>query len=235
MRPYQGLLLLLFGLILLSAPKQAMADNDLKRDIIDRIITLYDIDTSRAVIEIIKNRLDPDIVAYDSLTVTPLTRGEPRGGHSVAVSLFQADKPIEKGQVRINIDYYDTVLVTTAKIRRNDSLPHGTYARRNMKVTSLTATPLTSPEQLRGRRVKRTIGRNQILTSDMIEEIPEISFGQPVTIRYRDEAFEITALGTALDEGSAGDLIKVKNDQSRQIIACTVIDSETVQASGTLR
>ena len=98
-----------------------------------------------------------------------------------------------------------------------------------MEITSLTENPVTSEDELSGKWAKRNVGKGQILTSRMFETIPAITSGQEVSILYKSTGLEISTRGTALQSGNIGDLIKIRNNQSKKIIACTVMDDETVQ------
>jgi flagella basal body P-ring formation protein FlgA len=62
----------------------------------------------------------------------------------------------------------------------------------------------------------------------MIEEIPTIISGQDVEIVYRAPGFEVSAQGLALQSGYRGEIIKIKNLQSKKIITATVQDDGTV-------
>jgi len=209
----------------------------LNDDIKNELVSYYGIDTNKCEIEIRKNRLKINPEKYDSLAVFPLTgstselQSVPRGLVSLRIELYKDNLFIKKGQIRVKIAHYDNVLVSLDRIGRHDIITPEKFTIKRMEITSLTDKPVTSDDALSGKWTKRNIGKGQILSSRMFEVIPAIFSGQEVSILYKKSCLNISTRGTALQAGNEGDLIKVKNNQSKKIIACTVIDDETVQVA----
>jgi flagella basal body P-ring formation protein FlgA len=210
---------------------------DLNKIIKENIISLYEIDTSRCDIEIQKNRIQINPDEFDSLQINPLAGSildaqlVPHGSISLRVKFYKNNKEIKKGQIRIKIRHFENVLVSIDRIKRSEILTPEKYMMKWMEITSLTENPVTSEDEFSGKWAVRNVGKGQILTSRMFEIIPAITSGQEVSILYKSTGLEITARGTALQSGCIGDLIKIKNIQSRKIIACTVMDDETVRVT----
>jgi flagella basal body P-ring formation protein FlgA len=208
----------------------ASGNDTLNKAIIDGIVELYSLDTNVVQVEIVKNRLSADL-KYDSLSISPMTRGKPQGLLPILITLYSEKNQIAKGQIRIRIRYFADVLVTTDKIRRHDILDLHLVVKERRDVTSITEKPLISTESFTGFWAKRNIGKNQILTSGMIEKIPDVTSGEKVSITFRAPAFEVISSGIAMEKGYIGDVIRVRNNHSRKIVACTIVDTETVQVS----
>ncbi len=199
------------------------------------IISLYSIDTSRCDIEIKKNRIRIKADEFDSLCVNSLAGSisdaqlVPRGSISLRVKFYKDKNEIKKGQIRVKVRHFENVLISIDRIKRFEIPTPEKYKIKWMEITSLTDNPVTSEDELSGKWAKRNVGKGQILTSRMFETIPTITSGQEVSILYKSTGLEISTRGTALQSGCIGDLIKIKNNQSRKIIACTVMDDATVQ------
>lgn len=209
----------------------ALSDDILNKEIKNSIISAYDLDTAVTRIEIRKNRIEIRSDEYDSLEMIPLTNSSPRGFISVHVNLYKESKLVISRQVRVCIDYFKDVLVTSDRIKRHEVITSDKFRIEKQKVTYLTERPLTSENELLGKWAKRSIGKRQILTSGMVESIPAVTSGQQVSILYRSPGFEISARGVALETGHKGDLVRVRNIQSKKVIVCTILDDETVQVS----
>jgi len=207
----------------------SFGDEIMDRRISEAVRSFFDLDSISVEVEIRRNRLETARMQYDSLEIVPLTRSEPRGLFSVRVNLYNDGRLIEKGQVRTRISYYDSVLVTTDKIRRQDEITSEQCRTEWREVTFLTDKPLSDVSRLSGLRAKRSIGKGQILTSGMVEAVPPVVYGQEVMITYATSLVEITVLGTALEKGYVGDIIKVKNNQSKKIIKGAVVEGGKVQ------
>jgi flagella basal body P-ring formation protein FlgA len=204
----------------------------LDRTIIKGIIDYYDLGAYDIEIDIRSNRLRADSTDFDSLTVEPLTRGEPRGLLSFKVFLFKEGTVSEEGQVRVKIEYYQDVMVTTDRIRRHQPVTPDKVTIKRMETTSLTVRPLTLDDNISGMWAKRDIRKNQIVSSSLIEKIPAVQTGQGVAILYKTAGLEITARGAAMENGHVGEKIKVQNNQSNKVISCVVLNNEIVQVIG---
>ena len=220
----------LLGLIvMISVP--CAADDHFERAVRDSLLAMYDLDPARTEISVIRNRLDIGNSAFDALEISPLTTSEPRATLPFKVTLFSKGRATGEGQIRVKIAHFENVLVTSDRIKRQSPITADKYEVERREVTQLTEKPLSSPEDLAGKWARRNIGKGQVLTSGMLEMIPDVNPGSKVSILYKTSAFEITALGIVMEPGYRGDVIRVKNSQSRKIIACTVIDETTVRVS----
>jgi flagella basal body P-ring formation protein FlgA len=222
-------LMVLACILLFSA--SALSEEILDEGIKSSIIAAYDLDTAKVSIEIRKNRIKIRPDEYDSLETIPLTNSSPRGLLSFHINLYKESKLVRSRQVRVCIDYYDDVLVTSDRIRRHEVIAEGKFRIEKLKVTYLTDKPLKSEDELDGKWARRSIGKGQILTSGMVESIPAITSGQQVAILYRTPGFEISTRGVALEPGYKGESVRVRNTQSKKIIICTILDDKTVQVS----
>jgi flagella basal body P-ring formation protein FlgA len=214
-------------LILLGS--SGFADDTFNNILRSSIIDYYNLGENDVEIEIRSNRVKYEAVEYDSLSIEPMTRKEPRGLISFKVSLYKNDLVVADGQVRVKIAYFENVLVTQDRISRHETISPDKITLTRMEVTSLTGRPLTSEDELTGMRARRSIKKGQILNSGIIEVIPVVFPGQGVSILYKSGGLEINAQGTAMEDGNTGDLIRVRNNQSGKTILCTVLNSELVQ------
>jgi flagella basal body P-ring formation protein FlgA len=80
-----------------------------------------------------------------------------------------------------------------------------------------------------GKKLNRNISEMMALKKNMIESVPILHKGDPVTIFLETGGILITAKGVAKEDALAGDLIKVLNWQSKKTIQAHVISSEAVR------
>jgi flagella basal body P-ring formation protein FlgA len=223
-------------IVTLALPLIGLATN-LDNIIKDKIISLYKIDTSRCAVDVQKNRIRINREYFDSLTVNRMAGSItdakliPRGSVSLRIDFFKDNNKIKSGQIRVKLRHYENVLVSLDRFKRHDIPAPDKYMIKRMEITSLTENPVTSEDELSGKWARRNVGIGQILTSRMFELIPAITVGQEVSILYKSSGLELKARGTALQPGDIGDMIKIKNNQSKKIIACTVMDDKTVQVN----
>ncbi len=214
-------------IILIVASGSALAA-PVEQVICDELAAMYRLDTSQYTIEVLKNRLETTDVDPGQLTIRPLSEKEPIGLFSVAVSVEKDDVQIERAQVRLRITRFATVLVAADRVGMRDDLTREMVSLRRMDVTNLREKVLTSFEDIEGYRAARNLRKGSILTSSDVEIPPDIEAGRDVSIVYDDGFCRISTPGTALQPGSAGDYVKVKNKSSGKIIMARVKDETAV-------
>ncbi len=218
-------------IILTFVTADGFAGDEVVKDIQNGIIRMYNLDPLNTEVEMRTREIQIPEGAYDSLDFKQLTRTEPRGLMAFEISAYQNGEKIAEDQVRVRIAYHEIVYVTTDRIGRREQINPEKLTLKRMEITSLTDKPLTSDDDLTGVWSLKSIKKDQILTTGLVESVPPILSGQGVSIQYINGPLEITARGTALEDGQPGEMIRVRNDESRKTILCTVIDSKTVQIS----
>jgi len=220
--------LIIIGLILTTA-SDSFSNTQFEKLLTENIINFYNLEEYDIEVEIRSNRFDLNALAFDSLSIKPMTKSKPRGLLAFKVALFNEGQEIETGQIRVKIAYFENVLIATDRIGRHQLINNENCMAKRMEITSLTARPLTSENSLADLRSKRDIRKGQILSSGSTEKIPTILSGQGVSILYKSTILEISAKGKAMESGYVGEKIRIKNEQSKKIITGIIVDSETVE------
>ncbi|MBB3233720.1 flagella basal body P-ring formation protein FlgA [Phyllobacterium endophyticum] len=86
-----------------------------------------------------------------------------------------------------------------------------------------------SPQQLIGKVARRTLLPGQPILVSALNEPDLVERGVPVALVYNTGALVITAKGTPLEAGHAGDFIKVRNMDSGIIVSGTVLADGSIQ------
>ncbi len=179
-------------------------------------------------VEILSSQLKAQSLGAETITLKPLSQKEPLGLYTVQVTVMRQDTVVETGQVHAKIHKFADVLVTEDNLQRFQTLSPDKLSSRRMDVTALIEPPVHSFDDLAGMRLKRNVTRGQILTSGAIESIPDIEVGREVSIVCSNDRIMITAAGQALERGSAGSYVKVRNKSSGRIVVARVVDPSTV-------
>lgn len=228
MKTGKWICLTIMGLMLLTTGN-SFADDNFNKLLTERIINYYNLENSDIEVELRSNRFDFSSLVYDDLTIEPMTRSKPRGLLSFEVTLLKNGTKVKREQIRVKISHFDNVLIATERLGRHKKLNSDNTQIKRMEITSLTSRPLTSDQSLFDLWTKRDIRKDQILSSNSVETIPTILSGQGVSILYRSSALEISLSGIAMESGYTGEKIRIKNDRSKKILTCTVLDGETVE------
>ena len=88
--------------------------------------------------------------------------------------------------------------------------------------------PITSIDEVLGKRTKRTITASSFLTTACIELPPLVKRGDVVLIIAESEGLRITALGEVRKSGCRGEKIRVLNLDSKKAVYARVVDADTV-------
>jgi flagella basal body P-ring formation protein FlgA len=196
--------------------------------VVEKIASQHELDTASYELEILSNQLDSREIDYDQLSLKTLTQTEPLGLFTVLATISKDGELIEPGQVRLRIRKYAEVLVASDRIRRHELLSEEKLVLSRMEVTSLREQPVQSLGTLGNHRAKRNIRKGQILTTMAIEPVPDIEVGREVTIIAAKDLLTITAPGQALESGSIGDYVKVKNKATGKLLKARVVDGRSV-------
>ena len=90
----------------------------------------------------------------------------------------------------------------------------------------LRGTIVTDPQQIIGARNRRSISLGQIVS---LEDLCLVCRGDIVTINVNHATLNVSATGIAEQDGSLGDLIRIRNRQSNQLIEAQVTAVNEVQ------
>lgn len=83
-------------------------------------------------------------------------------------------------------------------------------------------------DDLQGKVFRRDVQAGTLITNSLLEGRQVVKRGQTVTVIAQNRRLEVRTLGTAVQPGRQGDLIKVKSLSSEKELQGRVIDSGTV-------
>lgn len=90
---------------------------------------------------------------------------------------------------------------------------------------------IRDPAQVMGKLAKRPLAANTVLTPAMLSTPRLVRRGQQVVLVAATPGMDVRVQGIALDEGGAGDLIKVRNVSSKRVVEATVIEAGVAQVA----
>jgi flagella basal body P-ring formation protein FlgA len=129
----------------------------------------------------------------------------------------------------------DPILVTvpSVTIYPGDTISEGALVDRQVRITGgrlegykLNRTDLT------GRIARRTLIAGHLVPADAIREPFAVNQGQVVRLVFVSGPLTITGLGTLLQAGSVGSIVKVRNDESGIEVTGRVMADGTVAVDG---
>lgn len=208
-----------------------VAGTSLEQGVAEQLIRDYNLDTAYVRISIVHADITiTDLSGYE-VKVVPLVASEPKGRFPVRIEVYQNGTLIEKGAASLDIRRLMDVLVPTRGIKRNEPLSADLFSSKRIDVTSLYENVLSDPSQLSGCRARQELAPDRFVSLARLERIPDIESGRPVTIIAGDGQLEVRAQGIALQNGRIGDIIQIRNADSKKILMGRVTAAGVVQIS----
>jgi len=129
------------------------------------------------------------------------------------------------------IKTYQMVVVLSQPIRRGEIITRQHLAIEKREVSKLREDFVIQMEQVENKQVTRQLDAGTILSLRNIAEPKLIKRGDKVVISTTKSDFSIKMNGVAMMDGTKGQLISVKNQNSGRIINATVIEPGLVSVN----
>ncbi|MBD3669478.1 MAG: flagellar basal body P-ring formation protein FlgA [Gammaproteobacteria bacterium] len=114
------------------------------------------------------------------------------------------------------------VLVAVQHLRRGAVLQQQDFTLKEMDINRLRYGYFTDFNDVSGKRLKRHLNRGAVLTPAAIAVTKLVKRGERVTIVAETDGIAIHAAGEALEDGAMGDIIRVRNLNSKKEIEARV-------------
>ncbi|MCK5127155.1 MAG: flagellar basal body P-ring formation protein FlgA [candidate division Zixibacteria bacterium] len=196
-----------------------------------QITSDYQLDPKYTEITIVRLDIKQKDISGCDVKIIPLTEKRPRGRFPIRIELFQNDEMIARGSASINVRVFKDLLVPVRRIKRHELLFDDMFELKRFDVTSLSERMLANYDELSACRSRQNLSPDRYIPTTRIEKIPEVDNGTQVSIIGKSDIFEIKVRGIALQQGYVGELIKVKNIDSKKILTGRIIAPGVVEVS----
>ncbi|NLK19636.1 MAG: flagellar basal body P-ring formation protein FlgA [Synergistaceae bacterium] len=162
----------------------------------------------------------------DAEPMGPVPPGAPFSPPSIApgvgsVTLKYDDGAGGERALAVRLSWTRPAVVAARPVERGKTLTAEDLAVQTVRV--LRSAPLaSSPEEVLGKAPRRSLSAGEPIALNLLAVTPIIQRGDAVIITVRNPSFVIEVRGQALDGGSEGDLIRVRNLQSKNVIQAVV-------------
>lgn len=133
--------------------------------------------------------------------------------------------------VPVEIQAEVNVVTASRSLQRGERLAEGDFRVESRPLQQLPLNYLSNPEQLADLELTRPVNGGTILSANMFRSRQVVSRGQEVTIYAGGGGVEVRMNGVALEGGTAGQRISVRNSNSGRTVQATVIDEHRVSVS----
>lgn len=133
--------------------------------------------------------------------------------------------------VTATVKVYQQVLVLTQPIQRGEIMTPRHFSLEKRDVSRLNDDFVTQPEQIENKQATRHLPAGAIVGAKNFVDPKLIKRGDKVVISAIQPSFSIRMTGQAMMDGTQGQLIRVKNQNSGRIISATVIEPGLVSVN----
>ena len=155
-------------------------------------------------------------------------RGDMLGTFAVGVT-FRVNESFEKKiWAKVTVEALVDAVVTVRALGRYRPITADDIEVRTVDLSELPANAITDPADVIGKRTRRAVYSNRVLSTDLVELPPLVKRGDMVTIVAKLEGLKITTLGQVKRKGRQGERVPVLNMDSQKVIFARVIDANTV-------
>ncbi len=151
------------------------------------------------------------------------------GRSSFLLELMDRDKSVQSSWVTAEIEVWVEVVLSSKPLKERQMLGADDIYIGRKELSRLPAGYLNDMNQVSGKRVKRFVGANSILTENILEEPPLFRRGDKVFIVAESEVLKVAAMGVAGEDGYRGRPVRITNMQSKKEVIGEVDSNGTVK------
>lgn len=145
-----------------------------------------------------------------------------RGSFTVALELRnREDVTIQTLWVRGQANHFRSVPVAKRQLNIGERVQPDDYQFTDREIT-FARDAVPDPQEIVGRRLRQSVAANGILFAGLLERERALRRGDQVKLSIGEDDWEIAMVGVAEQDGFVGDMVKVRNSRSNQMITAVV-------------
>lgn len=129
-----------------------------------------------------------------------------------------ADEPESVFQVSAEVDEWREVPVVGRPLPRGAVVEPQDIMMARMNVNAIPRDALQDQRRILGQSTTGDFGYGDFFRAGRLSSPLAVEDGEIVTLLYRSRLFEASAKGTAMQSGSVGEAVRVRNDGSRKVV-----------------
>ena len=151
------------------------------------------------------------------------------GSVPVDITISRDGRAVGRATAVLGVRVFQRMVVTRRRIRRGEIITKDVVRLQRAELTSPGNDVATDLAEALGREARRDIPAFAALSGRMVAAARVVRRGALVRLTARRGRMTITALGFAEQDGAVGQLIRVRNKDSRKTVHGRVVDARTVE------
>lgn len=140
-------------------------------------------------------------------------------------------KPGWKIHLPVRIEVFDDVVIAAKPLLKGQKIDDSAFGFAKRDIARLKNGYYSEPGALQQLQARRNLKRGAVLTPANLAPRMLVRSGQQVTLVLDYNGLQVKSSGKALDSASIGELVRVRNSQSKKIIEGVVSGDALVQVS----
>jgi flagella basal body P-ring formation protein FlgA len=165
--------------------------------------------------------------------ITYQVQGSPNddfiGNGSYTIKFFDDGCLLRELTVRVNIEVLWDFVVSTRSLSRDARIGREDVKIASRWISRIPPNAVADPDEAAGRRLSMSIRPQTELMRNMLIKDPVIKKGKMVRVMLDEGSLSIQTIGLSEQDGTVGDIIKVRNVSSKKTIYARVIADSVVQ------
>lgn len=154
---------------------------------------------------------------------------DPRSNRYSATILSPDDRPGAVSlQIAGRVHELMEIPVLNRRLRPGEIIRESDLDTRLLRSEQVNRNALSAPEQILGKSARRALNGGKPISGSDIRQPQLVNRGGMVIMHYRTANMVITAHGTARENGTSGDTVRVRNSNSGKIVEAVVTGQDTV-------
>jgi flagella basal body P-ring formation protein FlgA len=149
------------------------------------------------------------------------SRARALGNVSWEVTIF-TDSANKKLTLNAEARAWEDQVIAARPLPVHKVLTEGDFAVHRLLVDSLPAHQLLRLDQCVGQEAAQDLSPGTVMTAQLVDAVPLVKPGQLVTITLRRGSVQLRSVARAMEEGSLGQTVRVRNENTRDVLDVTV-------------
>lgn len=153
-------------------------------------------------------------------------------GYTRVPVVIKVDDVVKKKVwARVSVTYLDDVVVLKGAVRRGEIITEDMVGVEQRDTLRLQNAVVKDMADVVGRTATRNIKAGDVVMRNAVELPVVVKRGNRVMVIAENNGFRVSIRAEAMENGARGDVIKMKNIDSRKIISAEVVDGSTAKAT----
>ncbi len=193
------------------------------------VLPVADRETTMELVRLPNDQFVPRKRSEIDINVSLVDTSKDRGNIDLIVSATSNSIPLFKIPVYFKVRVFEYVVISKRKIGRHQQVTRNNIFMGRRETTKIRGLAFSDIDNVIGKMTTMAIQPYTVLTEDIVETPPTMKQGSIVKLIVQKSGFKIVTKGLAQQTGYKGEVIKVKNLDSKKMLYGKIINSDSVQ------